>query len=110
MTRQFVTAIAVAVVVAGLGLVFPSPARAQCLDRGACREIKAEITKLKPDLRVAKREFKQIRRALRALPKGSDRWLAKREDAKDAKRALRAVKREFRALKQDFRHQGCGSC
>ena len=110
MTRRSVAALAVAFGVLGLALSIPHPAVGQCLDRTACREIKSEFSELKPDLRAARRAFRQFRESLKALPKGSDPWLAKRDQARRAKRSLRALKRELRALKQDYRHQGCASC
>lgn len=87
-----------------------TPAEAQCLDRAACRDIKAEMAELRPELRDARQELRRLQRTLRSLPKGSDRWLTQRKQVKRAKRAFRGLKREHRALKLDFRHQGCGNC
>lgn len=86
------------------------PAEAQCLDRAACRDIKAEVAELRPELREARQELRQLQRALRSLPKGSDRWLTQRKKVKRAKKAFRGLKREHRALKLDFRHHGCANC
>lgn len=112
MTRRSFTALAVAIALTAKVWLFVGPpaAEAQCLDRAACREIRAEFTKLKPDLRVLRQQLKKARKALRALEIGSDPWLAKRVQLKRIKKAFRSLKRELRALQQDFRHQGCSSC
>lgn len=112
MNRRSLTALAVAIAFATTGILSGGPAEAQagCLDETACREIKAEIAKLKPEFRAAKKELKKARRALRAFEPGSERWLAKRAELKRFKKAFKSLLRELRALKQDFRHQACSSC
>lgn len=95
---------------AGWMLAAAPPSEAQCLDRTACREIAAEIDKLKPELRLAKKTAKKARRLLGSLRKGSDEWKAAKAAAQEMKKGFKALRRELRALKQDARHQGCGSC
>ncbi len=112
MNRRSLTALAVAFAFATTGILSGSPAsaQAQCLDQAACREIKAEVAKLKPEFRAAKQKLKKARRELKALEPGSDRWLAKRAELKRIKKASKSLLRELRALKHDFRHQACSSC
>ena len=112
MSRCPFAALAVAVALSAAGLLFASPsaAEAQCLDRTGCQEIKAEITKLKPDLRATRQQIKKSRRALRKLEPGSDRWLAKRAQLKRLKKDFKSLGRELEALQQDSRHQACSSC
>ena len=106
----YATALVAALLAGTLGLVATPPAEAQCLDQAACREISAEISKLKPELRQAKRAAKQARRLFASLQKGSEEWELAKNQAKEIKKAFKALRRELRALKQDARHQGCGSC
>ncbi len=105
-------ALAVASALCAAGLLFgnPSEAEAQCLDRTGCKEIKAEVAKLKPDLKTARRQIKKSRHALRTVEPGSDRWLAKRAQLKRLKKAFKSLGRELEALQQDSRHQACSSC
>ena len=112
MSRNPFAALAVvtALCAAGMLLGNPSAAEAQCLNRTACKDIKAEVAKLKPDLRKAKQQIKKARREFKSLEAGSDRWLAKRTQLKRLKKAFKSLKRELGALKQDFRHQACSSC
>lgn len=88
----------------------PSPVRAQCLNQTACGEIRAEVARLRPDIRSARLEVKLTLRALDRLEPGSDRWVAKRAQLKRQKRTFKSLKRELRALQQDFRHQACSNC
>lgn len=112
MSQRSLAALVVAVALATGGMLFVNPTgvEAQCLDRTACAEIKAEVAKLRPDLRATKQQLRKARRALRALEPGSERWLAKREQLKRFKKAFKSLKRELRALRQDSRHQACSSC
>ena len=111
-SRHPFAALAVAIALCATGLVLgsPSTAEAQCLDRTACREIKAEVAMLKPDVAAARQQIKKARRALRSLEPGSERWLSKRAQLKRLKKAFKSLGRELKALQQDFRHQACSSC
>ena len=112
MSRSPFAALAVALALCAAGLLFgsPSEARAQCLDRTGCQEIKAEVAKLKPDLRTTRQQIKKSRRALRKLEPGRDGWLAKRAQLKRLKKDFKSLDRELEALRQDARHQACSSC
>ena len=103
-------AVAFALCAAGSLLGSPSVAEAQCLDRTACKEIKAEIAKLEPDLTTTRQQIKKSRRALRTIDPGSDRSITKRVQLKRFKKTFKAVRRELKALQLDFRHQACSSC
>ena len=103
-------AMAVLLLTVAFALAPSAPAEAQCLDRTACREIRAEMSDLRPDLRAARQRLQRLQQALEALPRGSERWLAKRSQAKRAEKIFRKLKHEFGALKQDFRYQGCATC
>ncbi len=95
----------------GVALLLPSPAaEAQCLDAEACAELKAEIGKLRPDLRDLRRQAKRLRRAFASLEPESDEWLEARRELRKLKREARALRRSARALRRDFRHQGCLNC
>ncbi len=112
MSRHSFAALAVAIALCAAGFLFGSPSEAEtrCLDRTACKEIKAEIAKLKPDLRTTRQQIKKYRRALRPLEPGSDRSLAKHAQLKKLKKAFKALRHELEALQQDFRHQACSNC
>lgn len=112
MNRHSLAAIAVAAALATTGMLFAAPteAEAQCLDRAACGEIKAEVARLQPDFRAAKQQLRKARRALKTLEPGSERWVTKRARLKRFKKAFRSTQRELKALQQDFRHQACSSC
>ncbi len=112
MSRRSLAALAVAATLAtaGMPLAKPTPAAAQCLDRTACSEIKAEVARLQPDFKVAKRQVKKARKALKALESGSEAWIVKRAQLKRLKKVFKALQSELRALQQDFRHQACSSC
>lgn len=112
MSRCPLAALAAVIVLCAAGLLFgsPSAAEAQCLDRTGCQEIKAEVAKLKPDLKTTRRQIKKTRHALRALEAGSDRWLAKRVQLKRLKKGFKSLNRELEALQQDSLHQACSSC
>jgi len=89
----------------------PAPAaRAQCLNRAGCSEIRAEIASLRPDLRTTRQSVKKALSALQAAEPGSDRWLSRRKQLKRLKKTFKSLKRELRALQQDYRHQACSSC
>ena len=103
-------AVAGCLVAGALAVSSPAPIAAQCLDRSACREIKADLSRVEPDLLAARREIHKLQRSLAALPLASGRRLAQESQLKEAKKGLRALKRELKALKQDLRHQGCASC
>lgn len=109
--RSFAALSAVlALCVSTLVLGDPSPARAQCLDPTACDEIRAEVSRIRPDIRSARQKIKLARKALARLEPGSERWVAKRAQLKRQKRTFKSLKRELRALQQDYRHQACSSC
>ena len=103
-------AVVVALCAAATLFVNPTGAQAQCLDRTGCKEIKAEVAKLKPDLKTTRQQIKKSRRGLRTLERGSDRWLVKQAQLKRIKKAFKSLKRELKALQQDYRHQACSSC
>lgn len=105
-----VLAAVLALGVSALSLGSPSPVRAQCLSPTACEEIRAEVARLRPDLRATRLEIRQARQVLDRLEPGSDRWIAKRNQLKRQKRTYKSLKRELRALQQDFRHQACSNC
>lgn len=112
MNRRSLTALAAAgaFFAAALLMLGPTELRAQCLDKTACSEIKAEFAKLKPEFRATKQDLKKGRRMLKSLKPGSDRWLAKKAELKRLKKGFKQLKRELKALKQDYRHQGCSAC
>ena len=112
MSRRSLTALAVAAVLATAGFLVESPtaAEAQCLNRTACSELKAEIAKLQPDLKAARQQLRRVRRALRAAEPGSEQWLAKRTQLRRLKKSFRSLRRELKALQRDSRHQACSSC
>lgn len=85
-------------------------AAAECLNRAACDEIRAEVAGLRPDLRSTRQNLRKARAALGAVEPGSERWLARRKQLKRLKKTFRSLKRELRALQLDYRHQACSNC